>query len=42
MWEILTEDTAWETMAFEEKEDAESWIKERARARFGLEDLTFD
>jgi len=41
MWELLASITNWEYMAFQKKEDAEIWIKERVKERFGIFDLTF-
>lgn len=42
MWEIITENTGlqWETMVFRDREGAEAWIKERAKEKFGIDDLT--
>jgi len=41
MWEALLAGTNWETMAFRNREDAEAWIKERVKERYGIDDLTF-
>ena len=41
MWEVLSEGTNWETMASRNREDAEAWIKERVKEKYGIDDLTF-
>ena len=43
MWEVVVENTGlqWETMVFRDREDAEAWIRERVKGKFGIGDLTF-
>lgn len=43
MWEALVENTGlkWEIVVLRAKEDAEAWIKERVKEKFGIHDLTF-
>jgi hypothetical protein len=41
MWEILIDETDWETMVFRNRKDAEAWIRERVKEKYGIEDLTF-
>jgi len=43
MWEIIVENTGlqWETMVFRDREDAEDWIREKVKDKFGIDDLTF-
>ena len=43
MWEIIVECTGiqWETMVFRAREDAEAWIKEKVKEKYGIDDLTF-
>lgn len=36
-WEALVEQVGWETMTFRSRSEAEAWIKERARQKFGLD-----
>ena len=40
IWESFIEHTGWETMTFRTREKAESWIKEKVKANFGI-DLNF-
>jgi hypothetical protein len=44
MWEIHVEleDLPWETNVLRSRRDAEAWIKDRAKEKFGIDDLTFD
>jgi len=42
MWELLSAETGWETMVFRTKADAENWIKERTKEKYGTGDLKFD
>ena len=42
MWEILSEGTKWETMVSRNREDAESWIKQRIKQKYGIDDLLFN
>jgi len=42
MWDILSYRTEWEKKVFRNREDAESWIKERVKEKFGINDLTFE
>jgi hypothetical protein len=37
MWESLARATGWETMLVNTYSEAEAWVKNRARARFGIE-----
>lgn len=41
MWEMLSDEMNWETMVFRNREDAEAWIKERVKEKYGIDDLTF-
>ena len=41
MWEILVDDTPWETMVFRKIEDAKVWIKEKVKKKYGIDNLTF-
>jgi hypothetical protein len=41
MWEILSGEKTWETMVFRNREEAEAWIKERVKQKYGINDLTF-
>jgi hypothetical protein len=43
MWEIIVKNTGlhWEIMVFRDREEAEAWIKERTKEKFGIDDLTF-
>ena len=43
MWEMIVENYGipWETMVFRSRPDAEAWIKESVRKKFGIDDLTF-
>jgi hypothetical protein len=36
MWESFIEHTGWETMTFRTRWKAESWIKEKVKANFGI------
>jgi hypothetical protein len=40
IWESFIEHTGWETMTFRDRWKAESWIKEKVKANFGI-DLIF-
>jgi len=40
LWESFIEHTGWETMSFRDRLMAESWVRERVKASFGI-DLTF-
>ena len=42
MWEILIDETDWDTMVFRKREDAEAWIRERVKEKYEINDLTFD
>ena len=41
MWEILSNDTEWEIMVFRKRDDAEAWIRQKVRVKYGIGDLTF-
>jgi hypothetical protein len=43
MWEFFIENIGllWETMVFRDREEAEAWLKERVKEKFGIDDLTF-
>ena len=41
MWEILIDETNWEVMVFRKRGDAEAWIKEKVKEKYGIVDLTF-
>ena len=41
MWEMLSEETGWETMVFRDLDIAKNWIRKRVKEKFGLEGLTF-
>jgi hypothetical protein len=40
MAEILRDLTGWESMVFRNRKDAEIWIKEKVKEKYGLSDLT--
>lgn len=37
MWEILTERPGWSTRAFRSRPEAEAWLREEVRRKFGME-----
>jgi hypothetical protein len=37
MWEILTERPGWSTRAFRTRPEAEAWLREEVRRKFGME-----
>lgn len=41
MWEMLSDGTNWEIMVFRNREEAEAWIKERVKQKYGIDNLTF-
>ena len=41
MWEILIDETNWEVMVFRKGGDAEAWIKEIVKEKYGIIELTF-
>lgn len=41
MWEILMDETDWEIMVFRNRDEAEDWIEQRAKEKYGIDDLTF-
>ena len=43
MWETIVQITGLkcETMVFRERQDAEVWLRERVKEKFGIDDLTF-
>jgi len=42
MWEIMSDKAKWETMVFKNREEAEAWIKERAKQKYGIDDPKFN
>jgi hypothetical protein len=36
VWEVFVEQVGWETMTFRSRTEAEAWIKERLRRKFGI------
>lgn len=38
MWEIFMGSAGWETMVFKTRGAAETWIKEKVKEKFGIED----
>ena len=42
MYEILMNETGWEIMIFKARDAAETWIKEKAKEKFGIENLTME
>lgn len=40
MWEILMHEAGWDIMVFKTRDSAETWIREKAKLKFGIEDLT--
>ena len=42
MTDALRFETGWDQETFRDRQDAEDWIKERAKKRFGIENVTFD
>ena len=41
MLEILRDETDWENEVFRNREDAEAWIRERVKEKYGIDNLTF-
>ena len=41
MWELLVDSTDWETMVFRNRDDAEAWISEKVKEKYGIDDLKF-
>ena len=41
MWEILSDETNWDIMVFRDREDAEAWIRQKVKEKYGIGDLTF-
>jgi hypothetical protein len=41
MWEMLSYKTPWEKKIFRNRDEAEAWIRERVKEKYGIEDLTF-
>ena len=41
MWDSLGEGTGWESEVFRSRQEAEAWIMERAKEKYGIDDLTF-
>src|SRR5215470_15644080 len=37
MWQILAEQTKWETLVLRSRSEAEAWIRKRAHQKFGLD-----
>jgi len=37
IWEVLMEQVGWETMTFRSRAEAEAWIRQRAKLKFGLD-----
>ena len=37
IWEVLMEQIGWETMTFRSRAEAETWIRQRAKLKFGLD-----
>ena len=35
-------DLPWETNVLRTRRDAEAWVKDRVKEKFGIDDLTFD
>lgn len=42
MWQILSDETPWEIRVFRGGEEARMWIRERAKERWKITDLTVD
>ena len=42
MWEILIDNTSWETMVFRNRKDAFAWVEKRVKEKHGIDDLTFE
>ena len=42
MWEILIDNTTWETMVFRNRKDAFAWVEKRVKEKHGIDDLTFE
>ena len=42
MFEILLHETNWEVMVFRSKIDAIDWVKERVKAKFGIDSIALD
>ncbi len=41
MWSVFMGEPTWETMIFRDRDDAVGWVRERAKQRWGIDDLTF-
>ncbi|MBN1866253.1 hypothetical protein JW916_03075 [Candidatus Sumerlaeota bacterium] len=37
MWEVLAEETSWETMTVRSRAEADSWIRARVKEKFGFD-----
>ena len=37
VWEVLVEEIGWETMTFRSRTEADRWIQQRAKEKFGLD-----
>ena len=42
LWQLSTDESEWEILVFRSRDDAEAWLRERCRERFGIDDLTLD
>ena len=42
MSQVLMEETGWQHEVFRNREDAEAWLRTKAKERFGISDLTID
>ena len=42
MWERLVDGTGWEIKIFRNRKDAEVWIKDKAKEKHGIADITFE
>jgi hypothetical protein len=41
MWEMLADETGWESMICRDRGDAEAWIKKRVKEKFGIKAVKF-
>ena len=39
MWEFLSDETKWDIMVFRNRKDAEAWIRQKVKEKYGIGDL---
>jgi hypothetical protein len=42
MWELLIDATEWVTGVFRKRDDAEAWITQNVKEKYGIDGITFD